>query len=512
MSVRHRCLRLLTGCAALALLAGCSPSTHPGPTTRRAPTPATGSPAAVPAALRRFDDQRVAWSSCGGGFQCTGVRVPLDYARPNGRTLRLAVIRLPATGPGRPLGDLFLNPGGPGASGVQFLREAAAAFPAAVRARFDLVSFDPRGIGASDPVHCLSDRQLTAYLAADPDPTTAAQRAAAIALAEQFARGCEQKSGALLPYVGTIDVARDLDVLRAALGQARLTYLGFSYGTFLGALYAQLFPTHIRAMVLDGALDPRLTSIRLAQVQAVGFQRDLGDFLAWCVSSSGCPLGRTVAAAKRTVLRLAASVQRHPVPGGAAGTLASGDFFAGLAAGLYDPTTGWPDLRLALQELNDGDGSTMLALADELAGRNPNGTWTNELEANTAVNCIDRPNPTTVAAYAAAAARAARLAPDFGAANVWGSLVCAYWPVKPVTHPHAVRAAGAPPILVVGTTRDPATPYTWAQALAHQLASGHLLTFVGDGHTAYLRSGCIDRQVDTYLLTLRVPAAGTTCG
>jgi pimeloyl-ACP methyl ester carboxylesterase len=494
--------------AVVALVcAGCSTSPS-RPAGRGTGAPAVGATGA--GRLARFDRQRLQWRPC-GGFQCATLRVPLDYAHPNGRTIGLAVIREPASDPRERIGALVMNPGGPGASGVQFLRQAAGAFPAVIRARFDLVSFDPRGVGASAPVHCLSGAQLTAYLAANPVPTTAAQRATAVALAKEFAAGCRRYSGALLPFVGTIDVARDMDVLRAALGEPRLTYLGFSYGTFLGALYAQLFPRRIRAMVLDGAVDPRLTSMRLAQVQADGFQKDLRDFLSWCVRQPGCPLGRTVASASRGLSRLQSAVLRHPLPAGGYGTLASGDFLAGLAAGLYDPATGWPDLLDGLRSAASGDGVPLLVLADELEGHTPGGGWSNELEANVAVNCIDRPNPTRVSTYAAAAAKAARTAPVFGAANVWSDLVCAYWPVPAVTRPHPVHAAGAPPILVVGTSGDPATPYAWAKALAGQLRSGRLLTYVGDGHTAYLRSGCIDRYVDAYLINRSVPAAGTTC-
>ena len=467
-------------------------------------------PAAVTAsspALQRFYTQHLVWHTCHSNFQCSTLTVPLDYRHPAGRTLHIAVIRQPSSGSHE--GSLIINPGGPGGSGVTFEAEAASAF-SQLTDHYDLVSFDPRGVGQSDPIHCLTPGQLDTFINTNPVPQDAAQLAQMVAQSKLFANECFTRNGNYLEHVGTIDAARDMDVLRAALGDAKLTYYGASYGTYLGAKYAQLFPTHIRAMVLDGAVNPDepVTSENL--VQAEGFETDLHDFLAACVQSGSCPLGSSDAQAQATVEALKASVTATPLTVNGR-ELGAGEFFEGLASGLYAPND-WPQLWTALGNAKNGDGTDLLAFADALTERNSNGTYTNLIESNMAINCIDRPSPRSVSAYDRYAKAFAKKAPDFGAAIEYGSLPCAFWHVRPVEHVHPVTAPGAPPILVIGTTRDPATPYVWAQALAKQLSSGVLLTYVGDGHTAYLRhDSCIDAAVKSYIDDLAAPAAGTRC-
>jgi pimeloyl-ACP methyl ester carboxylesterase len=301
-----------------------------------------------------------------------------------------------------------------------------------------------------------------------------------------------------------------MDVLRAALGDRRLTYYGASYGTYLGAEYAQLFPRRIRAMVLDGALDPRQPLTAENRVQAVGFETDLRDFLADCARRPDCPLGSTPAQARANLDALAARVDAHPLPVGNR-SLGPGEFFEGLALGLYS-TSYWPYLRQALGAARNGSGATLLSFSDALTDRHPDGSYGNLVEANLAISCIDRPAPRSVSAYDAAATQFARLAPHFGAPIAYGSMPCAFWHVPPVERPHAVRAPGAPPIVVIGTERDPATPYVWAQALAHELSSGVLVSYDSDGHTAYGRGNpCIVSAVNAYLLRRTVPRPGLTC-
>ena len=422
------------------------------------------------------------------------------------------MIRLPAQGDGPRIGSLLVNPGGPGGSGIEYARYARYLFPAQVRARFDIVGFDPRGVGSSTPVRCLSDAELDALIAAPAVPRTPAQTAEVVAASRHFGAACQAKNGELLAHVGTVDSARDMDVLRAALGEAKLTYLGKSYGTFLGVKYAELFPGRIRGLVLDGALDPALTGARLNEVQASGFEANLRDFLSSCARNGGCPLGSTAAAATAELDRLLAALERSPLPAAGNRRLGPGPALLGLAAGLYSPQNGWPRLSAALAAAEKGDGAKLLGLTDSLTDRDPGGHYSNEVEANAAINCLDRPWPTSLPAIAASAVSAARTAPHFGAGLVYSSLPCAYWPVPPVEMPHPVRATGAPRILVVGTTGDPATPYVWSQALAGQLDSGVLLTFEGDGHTAYGRgSSCVDSAVNRYLIELRAPPAGQVC-
>jgi pimeloyl-ACP methyl ester carboxylesterase len=471
------------------------------------PSATATSTKAGPTTLAAFRNQHLTWHGCHNGLQCSRLLVPLDYTDPSGRRLRIALIREPASGDAQ--GSLIINPGGPGASGVEFLAQAASVFTP-LRTRFDLVSFDPRGVGASAPVRCLSSAQLDAYIHLNPVPQTAAERRQSVRASKRFADACYEKNGNYLAHVGTKDAARDMDVLRAALGDNKLTYYGASYGTFLGAKYAELFPTRIRAMVLDGALDPDESGTDANLVQAKGFETDLRDFLAFCARSGHCPLGDTAAAANDGLSRLIARITAHPLATNGR-ELGPGELFEGLAAGLYS-TGSWPQLQSALGAAQSGNGYGMLVFSDSLTQRNNDGSYSNLVESNIAINCIDRPWPRSVKGYERRAARFAKVAPYFGAAIEYGSMPCAFWRVPPVEPTHTVSAPGAPPILVIGTTRDPATPFVWAKALARQLSSGILLTHDGDGHTAYIdRDRCIDAAVTDYVLNLQPPKAGTVC-
>ncbi|HVW82074.1 MAG TPA: alpha/beta hydrolase [Mycobacteriales bacterium] len=486
-------------------VAGCSSSPDAGPIAQ--PSSATVAPTATPAALARFYDQRLSWHGCADGLRCSRLLVPLDYRRPAGRTLHIAVIEEKSSG--SPQGSLVVNPGGPGASGVQFVETAGDLFKP-LMAHLNLVSFDPRGVGASDPIRCLTSHQLDAFINLDPDPKTAAQRDEVIRQSRRFADACYAKNGDYLAHVGTIDEARDMDVLRAALGDAKLTYYGASYGTYLGAKYAQLFPTRIRAMVLDGALNPAESSTASNLVQAKGFEADLDDFLAYCVSAGKCPFGSSDSAAMSWLNALIAQITAHPLISDGR-TVGAGELFEGLAEGLYS-TSYWPQLINALSAAKAGNGAGVLVFADAITERNSNGTYSNLIESNLAIDCIDRPWPRSVKTYEADADRFGKVAPHFGAAIEYGSLPCAFWKVPPVEQAHPVHAVGAPPILVIGTTRDPATPFVWAQALARQLSSGVLLTHDGDGHTAYIdKDSCVDAVVAKYVLDLQPPKPGTVC-
>lgn len=434
--------------------------------------------------------------------------MPVDYAHPDGATMNIAVTRKHSSGSHR--GSLIVNPGGPGASGVDYVHSATQTF-AGVTTHLDLVSFDPRGVGGSRPIRCLTSQQLDQFVHVDPNPDTAAEHAALVTTSKAFADDCWRRNGNYLEHVGTIDAARDMDVLRAVLGDRKLTYYGASYGTYLGAKYAQLFPTRIRAMVLDGALDPAEPTSAENRVQAIGFETNLRDFLANCARSGGCPFGTTLPEVQRGLDQLAARIDAHPLPVGSR-SLGPGEFFEGLALGLYSPSY-WAYLRQALNDANNGNGSFLLQFSDLLTERHTDGTYSNLIESLNAIDCIDRPSSRSVSSYDSDARAFAKAAPHFGAAIAYGSLPCAFWHVPPVEPAHAVRAPGSPPIVVIGTTRDPATPYVWAQGLARELSHGVLVTFDGNGHTAYDRgNACILGAVNGYLNQLTVPPNGLRCG
>ncbi|MFC3982805.1 alpha/beta hydrolase [Streptosporangium jomthongense] len=451
----------------------------------------------------------LAWTSCGGGYECAKLGVPLDYAKPDGEKIEISVIRLPAKG--KRVGSILINPGGPGASGVEYARNAQSVLSDAVRERFDVVGFDPRGVGGSAPVRCLSSKELDDYTGLDGSPDSPEEIAALEKGARAYVAGCQARSGKLLPYVGTTNAAKDMDLLRAALGDERLTYLGKSYGTQLGAVYADLFPKRVRALVLDGAVDPSLTPVEMNVTQARGFEVALDAFLENCLTAPDCPFQGTVASARKQIAELLSRADRQPLTN-RTDSRAIGESWTvlGLVTPLYERQA-WPILRRALTDAQRGDGTTLLRLADLLVNRDRNGEYANQTEANTAINCVDSAFPRGSAEFAAAARESLKDAPLFGPYIMWGTLACAYWPIEPAPK-EKIDAPGAAPILVVGTERDPATPYEWAKALASELSSGVLVDFDGDGHTAY-RSGssCVDRLVDDYLINLTVPEDGVRC-
>jgi pimeloyl-ACP methyl ester carboxylesterase len=506
---------VVSAVAALALLAGCSGSGRSSTSsTDQPPKPqASLSAPPVPAGLEKFYAQRLTWVGCGGEFQCSRLTVPVDYAKPGGPTIRLALVRLRAGEEDNRVGSLVVNPGGPGGSGVEYARAAKTVITKAALRAFDLVGFDPRGVGDSAPLRCLSDQQTDQLLAADPTPDDDAEARASVALLRQLAQRCRAGGGDLLAHVDTVSAARDLDVLRSALGDRRLQYLGKSYGTFLGATYAELFPRNVGRMVLDGALDPTLSSDQVNLGQAQGFEQATRAFVADCTRQETCPLGSDVERGLQRLRDLVTGLDRRPLPtGDAARPLTEGLGSLGVAVAMYDQGY-WPTLRAALDAALGGDGAALLTLSDAYSARADDGTYaSNQNTVIYAVNCLDRPDDGGLAAIQKALPRYREAAPTWGDFLAWSQLPCAYWPVKGGAEPSSVRAEGSPPIVVVGTTGDPATPYRWAQGLAGQLADGHLVTYEGDGHTAYMRgSRCVDKAVDAYLLRGTVPQDGLRC-
>ncbi len=489
--------------AALVLVAACSAQDARTGAEPSAPA-STAAPSGSPS------PSEPAWTPCGDGFTCAVLDVPLVGDDPAAGTVPLALTRLEAADPQNRIGSIVVNPGGPGASAVDYLQASWQVVLPVVRQRFDLVAFDPRGVGRSSPVRCTGAAELDRFFALDPTPDDATELDALVRGNAAVSAACARGAGRLLGHLSTADAAADLDRVRAAVGDEELTYLGFSYGTTLGAAYLDRFPDRVRAMVLDGAFPPSLTWEEVLTGQARGFDRALTAFLADCERSS-CEL-REQAGLDATAAydRLAARVDAAPLPGDGTRTVGPGVLLLGTLAGLYDRSFGWPALAAALAAAERGDGVPLLALADGYVGRGPEG-YANVNEAGLTVNCSDRPWPDAPADYVALAERLTRDAPRTGEAVALAGLSCAGWPAQPAEEPREVTGDGAPPVLVVGTTGDPATPYAWSVELAASLESGVLLTHRGQGHTVYGVDGppCVVEPIDEYLVTLELPERRT---
>ncbi len=504
--------RLFAVCllATIALLStGCRGTSEVTAQKESGPRPTTGSTTDPHGSL--------SWTPCTGkltsqaGLQCSSLAVPVDPAEPDGRTITLALARKPSTGSAKDrIGSLVMNPGGPGGSGLEFLAKAASAFPAELTDRFDLVSFDPRGVGDSSPVHCLDDAQKDAQLTGDLTPENEADRRKLEADQKELREGCEQRNPDLIRHMSTADVAADLDRIRAAVGDEKLNFLGYSYGTSIGATYAAMFPKNIRAMVLDGSISPTTDSVDEALAQATGFEHTLANFVAACDKDPNCALHPDTAAA---IAATRASLDKDPVTvktSSGQRTLGRDLFDYGLATALYDNST-WGATAQAIKDVRGDGAKTILALVDRQTGRQPDGTYDNSSDAQAMVNCADQKDRPTEAEARAAETRITEAAPTFGPLLGAGLTSCSDWP-DPAEPTPAPSAAGAPPILVIGTVGDPATPYAWAEQMSAALTGSVLLTYEGDGHTAFLRGGaCIEDAVVGYFVDLTTPAPGTRC-
>ena len=513
---------LVVGVGGLAVLIGlAADGGTAGKTGPETPvrTPATSGPADPDATvpprpdLAPFYSQQLAWSSCEDGDECATLTVPIDYAHPGAGSIDLALLRVPAARPDERVGSLVVNPGGPGAPGTDYAAAAGQVFRQPLLDHFDIVGFDPRGTGDSDPVDCISDSELDTFLAADPVPDDAAETTDLVSSLRDFYQGCVDNSDALVGHVTTVEAARDMDVLRAALGESTLTYLGASYGTKLGATYADLFPDKAGRLVLDGAVDVALGSRELALGQAAGFERALRSYVQNCVDQTeGCFLGDSVEQGLARITAFLDQVDGTPLPTSDGRELAIGNAFYGIVAPLYNRDY-WFLLSQALTEAFDGNGTTLMQLSDLYASRGSDGSYTdNSAEAIYAINCLDDPYFITPAEVPAQIPAFEKASPTFGDVFAWGLVACDGIQVKATEKDADITAAGAPPIVVVGTTRDPATPYEWAVSLADELESGVLVSRDGDGHTGY-NSGnaCVDEAIESYLIDGTVPQDGLQC-
>lgn len=449
------------------------------------------------------------------GLRCAVLPVPLDHARPAAEKIGIALLKVPATDPRRRIGSLVFDFGGPGGEGVETLAQVAGQY-ADLRSRYDLIGFDPRGVGRSSPVSCVDDRRMDALAAMDDSPDTAAEEQAYAAGRAGYARGCAARSGRLLPHVGTADAARDLDLIRAALGDERLHYFGISYGTWLGGNYAHQFPARVGRAVLDGAVDTGLGRADLALQQAAAFQRALGGFGAACarLGKKACPLGTGGPAVAASVGRFLAGLDGRPLRTSSGRRLTQSLGTTGVAAALYSRDA-WPYLAQGLVDaVKRRDGTLLLMLADVQNGRRQNGAYSNLTAANTAITCADSPDRPTASDVRLLLPRFREASPTFGTSLAWGLLQCSGWPVQGDPAAREVSAPSAEPILVLGNTGDPATPYAWASALTQALGGrATLLTLRGEGHGSYdTGDPCVREAVHAYLLLGTLPAAGATCG
>ena len=502
---------LLSGCGLFEIEGpgAASPSLSPRPTESPSQSPSESRQEQPD--LARFYEQPVRWSGCRSGLECAEIEVPLDYAAPDGEVITLSLLKDPADDDGRRVGSLVVNPGGPGGSGVDYAANAEAYFRPDLRAAFDIVGFDPRGVGASTPVDCLPDAELDEFVASDPDPDTAEEVANADRMIAEFGAGCLARSGDLTRHVSTMEAARDVDIIRELVGDRRLNWFGASYGTLLGAAYADLFPDRVGRMVLDGAIDPTLSSVDMGLVQAHGFEVALRAYVGACVKRGGCFLGDTVDEGTQRIRRFLDEVEADPISGSGGRDLEVGHAVLGIWAPLY-ASDYWPTLDEALRSGFEGRGGLLMRLADAYTSRGPDGYTDNSLEVLYAVNCLDQEDPLPSSEVPALVPRFEEASPTFGAIFAYGLSSCAQWPVQASQPVGRFTAAGAAPILVVGTTRDPATPLEWAEALAAQLESGVLVARDGDGHTGYNAGNrCVDEAVESYLVSGVVPKSDLTC-
>jgi pimeloyl-ACP methyl ester carboxylesterase len=496
----RRVLRAATALvAASLLLSGCLYAAIPEQSTSSAPA------IDDPSDLDAYYAQELSWSNC-GEYECTMVAAPLDWDDPSAGTIGLSVIRAAATGPNR-IGSLLTNPGGPGASGVALIRDSLDfAVGAALTDAYDVIGFDPRGVGESTSVKCFDTAEMDAYLYEIPaSPRGSAEWEDELTDRNSaFADACDANSDGILPFINTINAARDMDLLRGVLGDEQLHYLGYSYGTFLGATYAELYPENVGRLVLDGAIDPSISGLDVGTEQAIGFEKALRAYMANCLTTQDCPFRGTVDQAMADLGALLASVDRTPLPANDGRQLGADSLVTGIIAALYSEDN-WPYLTRALSEALQGDPTTAFLLADFYNGREDGVYTDNSAEAFRAYNCMDYPVDDSQADQDASDARIAAEAPTI--APYWaGPDPCDVWPYAPTGARGPIAAAGAAPILVVGTTGDPATPYAWSVALAEQLESGTLVTNVGEGHTGYNKgNACVDDAVEAYLLDGTVP-------
>jgi pimeloyl-ACP methyl ester carboxylesterase len=511
-------------------LAACSPDNTVEPP--QTVTESNGPVGPVPAGLNKFYSQSLTWGDCAPyatsvdaksafqskTFQCARLTVPLDYAKPDADTITLGLLRRRATKPDQRIGSLVINPGGPGVSGMEAAAGLAGqAATGVLGERFDFVGFDPRGVGASQPqVRCLTDAERDADRADDSEVDSSPQGVAKTEQEEKdYAVKCDQRTDKheqMLANVGTRDVARDVDILRSALGDKQLTYLGYSYGTLLGSAYAEAFPANVRALLLDGAVDPEQGPVESLIAQGAGFGKAFDEFAKWCAARQDCALGNDPAGAVHAYQNLVRPLIDFKVEVGDGRKLSYGDATTGTIQALYQQDL-WEPLNSGLNQLRQQRGATLMKLADLYDERGQDGHYGTTQDVFNAVRCVDDPRVTDPATIVKAQEQYVKVAPflDDGRPPSAARDACAFWPVPTTSQPHEPNVDGLPPALVISTTNDPATPYQAGVNLAKALKGG-LLTFEGTQHTVFLQGvPCVDQAGTDYLVSGKLPPNGTRC-
>jgi pimeloyl-ACP methyl ester carboxylesterase len=458
--------------------------------------------------LQDFQEQRIKWRTCYDSMMCTDVLVPIDYDNIKLGTFKISVLKHEASNKEDRIGSMFVNPGGPGASGVEYAYSAEYIVSPQLLALFDIVGFDPRGVGRSAPIRCLTDDETDANYASDSKPDDPTEFESLIKDAQDYVAKCEKNTKNLTAY-STENTARDMDVIRAVLGDKKLNYLGKSYGTYLGTIYAQLFPDKVGRLVLDGAIDPDATPVQQSLTQAVGFDNALDAFIKDCLQLDTCPLPKD--ATKQYFTDLFDSVAKKPLTTRSKRIATESLVLLGTASALYDNESGWPMLRVALKQASSGNGFMFLTLADAYTGRQLNGTYpSNEGDSGFVIDCLDWNDSRTNEQIAQDAQMFTAQAPVFGPYLAYSGISCKY--LKGIEQPIKINQIKTTPIIVIGTLRDPATPYSWAVALNKLITNSRLITLDGDGHTGHGRgSVCVDKSVDAYFITGKIPATDLKC-
>lgn len=461
------------------------------------------------------DASTLSWSKCQGTFECATLKVPTDYTNESLGQFDISVLRYRDPKQHDRIGSLVVNPGGPGVSGVELALNAKYFVNPDVLERYDIVGFDPRGVGESSPISCLNDAELDAILASDPKPDNDAEYKQGLKDTQDFVDKCLANTPNIA-YYSTAEAAHDMELLRQGLGDSKLNYLGFSYGTFLGTLYAQQFPDHVGRFVLDGAIDPSVKSEEQSRAQSVSFDQAITNFIIDCPKNMDCPLPAN--ATPEFFTDLYYKVSQHPLTVGKR-LITEGLVVTGTASALYDDVSGWPLLRRAIAQAQKGDGTTFAQLADLYSGRNEDGTYSsNESDANVVIDCLDWPQNKSNEQIRANVGSFIKLSPVFGPYVAYSGITCNFFnkaigrtQINTDQYSAQIRNT-ATPVLIIGTTHDPATPYAWAKGLHRYILGSYLVTLKAEGHTGYGRgSACTDDAVDLYLLTGKTPAKNLVC-